>query len=59
MASKNILAEAINKLVKANMFLLEKSQKTTDKKKAEEYRKEITKNQSMILDYKFRLEHNE
>ena len=59
MASKNVLTEAINKLVKANMLLLEKSQKTTDKTKAEEYRKEITKNQSMILDYKFRLEHDE
>ena len=55
MASKNVLSEAINKLVSANAILLEKSMK--DKANAENYRKEITKNQSMILDYKFRLEH--
>jgi len=55
MASKNVLSEAINKLVSANAILLEKCMK--DKVNAENYRKEITKNQSMILDYKFRLEH--
>ena len=57
MASKNVLSEAINKLVSANAILLEKSMK--DKANAENYRKEIAKNQSMILDYKFRLEHDE
>ena len=56
MASKNVLTEAINKLVNANTALFEKVQQTADKKKAEEYRKEINKNQSMILDYKYRLE---
>lgn len=57
MASKNVLNEAINKLVSANAILLEKGMK--DKANAENYRKEIAKNQSMILDYKFRLEHDE
>ena len=57
MASKNVLNEAINKLVSANAILLEKCMK--DKANAENYRKEITKNQSMILDYKFRLEYDE
>jgi hypothetical protein len=57
MASKNVLSEAINKLVSANAILLEKGMK--DKANAENYRKEIAKNQSMILDYKFRLEHDE
>jgi len=57
MASKNVLSEAINKLVSANSILLEKSMK--DKANAENYRKEITKNQSMILDYKFRLKYDE
>ena len=57
MASKNVLSEAINKLVSANAILLEKCMK--DKANAENYRKEITKNHSMILDYKFRLEHDE
>lgn len=55
MASKNVLSEAINKLVSANAILLEKGIK--DKANAENYRKEIAKNQSMILDYKYRLEH--
>lgn len=57
MASKNVLSEAINKLVSANAILLEKSMK--DKANAENYRKEIAKNQSMILDYKYRLGHDE
>ena len=57
MASKNVLREAINKLVSANAILLEKGMK--DKANAENYRKEIAKNQSMILDYKYRLEHDE
>lgn len=59
MASKNVLAEAITKLVKANAALREKIHTLSDKKKADECLKEITRNESMILDYKFRLEHDE
>ena len=59
MASKNVLTEAINKLVTANSSLRKKMSETDDKKKRDEYLKEITKNESMILDYKFRFEHDE
>ena len=59
MASKNVLAEAITKLVNANATLREKIHTLSDKKKAEECLKEIKRNESMILDYKFRLEHDE
>jgi hypothetical protein len=59
MASKNVLTEAISKLVTANSSLRKKMNETDDKKKRDEYLKEITKNESMILDYKFRFEHDE
>lgn len=59
MASKNVLSEAITKLVSANIVLREKLRTISDKKKADECLKEITRNESMILDYKFRLEHDE
>ena len=59
MASKNVLAEAITKLVNANADLREKKNKKSDKKKADECLKEIKRNEAMILDYKFRLEHDE
>lgn len=59
MASKNVLAEAITKLVNANATLREKIHTLSDKKKAEECLKEIKRNESMILDYKFRLEYDE
>ncbi len=59
MASKNVLSEAITKLVSANVVLKEKLRTISDKKKADECLKEITRNESMILDYKFRLEHDE
>ena len=59
MASKNVLAEAITKLVNANAALKGKINTLSDKKKANECLKEITRNKAMILDYKFRLEHDE
>ena len=59
MASKNVLAEAITKLVNANAALREKIHTLSDKKKADECLKEITRNEAMILDYKFRLEYDE
>lgn len=57
MASKNVLTQAINTLVAANIELLKKSQSTDDEAKKEMLHKKITKNQSMILDYKFRLQY--
>lgn len=57
MAKKSVLLEAINQLEKANIALLERIGKSKAKEKAAEYRQQITKNESMILDYKFRLEH--
>lgn len=57
MASKNVLTEAINKLVNANIILTEKIKNYCDSKKINELKKEISKNKAMILDYKFRLEH--
>lgn len=59
MASKNVLAEAITKLANANAALKEKMHTFSDKKKADECLKEITRNKAMILDYKFRLEHGQ
>jgi hypothetical protein len=59
MASKNVLSEAITKLVNANVVLRGKLRTLSDKNKADECLKEITRNESMILDYKFRLEHDE
>ena len=59
MASKNVLAEAITKLVNANAALREKIHTLSDKKKADECLKEIKRNEAMILDYKFRLEHGQ
>ena len=59
MASKNVLSEAITKLVSANVVLREKLRTLSDKKKADECLKEITRNEAMILDYKFRLAHDE
>lgn len=58
MASKNVLSEAINKLVKANTILREKMTKTSKQSEIDKYQKDITKNETMILDYKFRLEND-
>lgn len=59
MATKNVLTEAINTLVKANNELLKQSQSTNDETKKEAFHREIAKNQSMILDYKFRLQYED
>ena len=57
MASNNVLTEAIIKLENANAALRERIQKEPER--ADEFLAEITRNKSMILDYKFRLEHDE
>ena len=59
MASKNVLAEAITKLVNANISLREKIHNASDKNESDKYLKEIAKNESMILDYKYRIDHDE
>jgi hypothetical protein len=59
MASKSVLTEAITKLVNANLALREKLHSASNAVEYQKYLKEITKNDSMILDYKFRLEHDE
>jgi len=55
MASKNVLLEAIRKLEINNMLLREKlsTVKPSDKKNI---LKNIAKNDSMILDFKYRLD---
>ena len=47
----------MNKLTEKRNTIYAQAKELVDKANAENYRKEITKNQSMILDYKFRLEH--
>lgn len=57
MASKNVLAEAINKLTEANKNLRAKLVSTKDKAQIRTICEEMQKNESMILDYKFRLKY--
>lgn len=55
MATKGVLLSAIEKLKEANARLFEKCCKASDSKVKEEIRKQISKNEAMILDYQFRL----
>lgn len=57
MTPKDVLTEAINKLVSANVVLEDKIKNSTDQNKIDNARKELNKNNAMILDYKFRLEY--
>jgi hypothetical protein len=59
MASKNVLTEAITKLVSSNALLYEKMRKEKDEKKKSDILKEINRNNAMILDYKFRIEYDD
>ena len=59
MPNKNVLETAIRKLTEANHSLMKKMSETNDERKKEKYSKEITKNNAMILDYKFRLENEQ
>ena len=54
MATKGILTSAVDKLERANMALRQKLSTVHDKDK-ENVLKEIARNESMILDYQFRL----
>lgn len=58
MTDKNVLETAISKLVGANMLLRKKISESTDKEKSQEWTKEIMKNESIILDYKYRLQYD-
>lgn len=57
MATKGVLTEAVKKLEHANMVLREK---LSDAPKADKDKilNEIVRNDSMILDYEFRLKNN-
>jgi hypothetical protein len=56
MAKKSVLIEAINLLEKANNTLRYKISAEKNSAKSQQMCKELQKNESMILDYKFRLE---
>ena len=57
MASKSVLIKAIEILEKANNTLNRTLLSTDSSSERERISKEITKNESMILDYKFRINH--
>ena len=57
MASKEVLITAIKKLKDTNCRIYEKCCKTSDEKLKTKLRGDIAKNESMILDYQYRLEH--
>lgn len=56
MENKNVLKEAIKKLVSTNLSLQDKFMRLEDKKAKERIKNEIIRNQSMILDYQYRVE---
>lgn len=55
MASQKVLKEAIKKLTFNTKVLKEKRKTCATKTQVEEIDKQIAQNESMILDYKFRL----
>lgn len=57
MAKKVILVTAIEKLKDANCRLYEKCCKSQNEKEKERLREQISKNNSMILDYQYRLDY--
>jgi len=57
MATKGVLTEAVKKLEHANMVLREKLS-DTPKADKDKILNEIARNDSMILDYEFRLKNN-
>lgn len=58
MAKISVLEEAIRKLQYNTMVLKEKRTKCSSKKEVENIDKQIAQNDSMILDYKFRIKYN-
>lgn len=59
MTAKYILITAIVRLERINLSLTEKMNKALEEVEKDKYNKEIMRNESMILDYKFRLDHDE
>jgi hypothetical protein len=57
MATKGVLTQAVKKLEHANMILREKLSKAPKVDK-DKILNEITRNDSMILDYQFRLKND-
>jgi hypothetical protein len=57
MATKGVLTQAVKKLEHANMILREKLSKAPKADK-DKILNEITRNDSMIMDYEFRLKNN-
>ena len=58
MAKASVLEEAIKKLRYNSMVLQEKRSKCTNKQQVNEIDKNLAQNESMILDYQYRLSHN-
>ena len=57
MATKGVLTQAVKKLEHANMILREKLSKA-QKADKDKILKELARNDSMIMDYEFRLKNN-
>jgi len=58
MVNKNVLLEAIRRLEILNQELRKKIDKNPTSKTSDNYLKLLAKNDSLILDYKFRIEHD-
>ena len=58
MAKESVLKEAINKLQYNTMVLKERRTKCSSKKEVNEIDKQIAQNDSMILDYEYRIKNN-
>ena len=57
MATKSVLNKAIEKLEDVNKDILRKIAEESDKSRIQVLKQELQKNESMILDYKFRLKY--
>jgi hypothetical protein len=55
MVNKNVLEKAIEVLTNTNSTLTNKLKEIANKKEKEKIKNEIKRNQSMILDYQFRI----
>lgn len=58
MASKNVLQEAISKLHYNTKMLQEKRKTCSSKEEIADIDKQISQNESMVLDYQYRMAHD-
>lgn len=58
MATTAVLEEAIKKLKYNSLVLTEKRARCSNKKEVAEIDRNLAQNESMILDYEYRLKHN-